>query len=504
MSQTIDTQVAIIGGGIVGAAIAHALSKYKVDVCVLERQPMTGHGLTKCSQGGLHGGTGLYMSKYVKWWEGAGDLKSYLAREDHYKDQLNDPGVRMFYELQPFLKAKILSSGRVMVAETQDDIEKMKIFKELAEDRGCKGITILDRDGIREKEPLLNSRFIGGLYDPHTASVNSTEWTTAFTEVAVQNGVHLLLNTGVSSIEPQSVGYTVNTSGGSIRAEYVINAAGIFSDEIASMVGKIDFSFTIWKCQMLVMENTADIKHTIVTMPKPMKARMLYMTTDGNVLASHTMELSHSKTDLSTTREGLDLLSTYLNYYLPRAEFRVLRSFAGIMHFNTRDPDDYLIERPKPGFISIIACPPAVTPAPALALDIIKMLADGGLELVEKSDFNPYRHVEPRFIELSTEEKNSRIEANSMYGHLVCRCEKVTEEEIRRAVRSGATTIDDVKFRTRATMGRCQGGFCTSRMLKIMADEMGVSPLEVTLKGGNSYILACKTKELLRGDRHAD
>lgn len=116
MSHTIETQVAIIGGGIVGATIAHALSKYKVDVCVLEKQPMMGHGLTKSSQGGLHGGTGIYLSKYIKWWQGTGDLKTYLAREDHLKDQLNDPGVRMFYELQPYLKAKILNSGRVMVA----------------------------------------------------------------------------------------------------------------------------------------------------------------------------------------------------------------------------------------------------------------------------------------------------------------------------------------------------------------------------------------------------
>ncbi|MDP2916313.1 MAG: FAD-dependent oxidoreductase [Dehalococcoidia bacterium] len=502
MAHMIDTQVAIIGGGIVGATIAHALSKYKVNVCVLEKQPMTGHGLTKCSQGGLHGGTGLYMSKYVKWWEGGGDLKSYLAREDHLKDRLNDPGVRMFYELQPFLKAKILTSGRVMVAEAQDDIEKMKIFKELAEEKGWKGISILDRDGIREKEPLLDPRFIGGLYDPHTASVNATEWTTAFTEVAAQNGVHILLNTEVHGIEQKTGGYIIKTNDGSLRAEYVVNAAGIFSDEIARMVGGIDFSFTIWKCQMLVMENTAGIQHTIVTMPKPMKSRMLYMTTDGNILASHTMDLSNSKSDHSTTREGLDLLSTYLNYYLPEAEFKILRSFAGIMHFNTRNPDDYLIERPKPKFISIIACPPAVTPAPALALDIVKMLADEGLGLVEKSDFNPYRDVEPRFIELATEEKNRKIEANPGYGHLVCRCEKVSEEEIRQAVRAGATTVDDVKFRTRATMGRCQGGFCTSRILKIMADEMGVSPLELTLKGGNSYVLACETKGLIRGDMH--
>ncbi|MBW1802565.1 MAG: FAD-dependent oxidoreductase, partial [Deltaproteobacteria bacterium] len=287
MAETTETQVAIIGGGVVGTTIAHALSKYKVDVCVIEKQPMVGHGLTKSCQGGLHGGTGLVVSKYVKWWQGAGDLKSYLAQIDHVKDQLNDPGVRMFYELEPFLRAKILTSGRIMVAESQEDMEKLKIFQELTAERGFEDVTILDRDGILEKEPLLDSRFIGGMYDPYTASVNATEWTTAFAEVAAQNGTHMLLDTEVTGIELKNGGYVIGTNNGPVKAEYVVNAAGIFSDEIAKMVGKTDFSFTMWKCQLIVLENAAEIRHTIAAIPRPQSAIMLYMTPHGNTLASH-------------------------------------------------------------------------------------------------------------------------------------------------------------------------------------------------------------------------
>ena len=135
-------------------------------------------------------------------------------------------------------------------------------------------------------------------------------------------------------------------------------------------------------------------------------------------------------------------------------------------------------------------------PAPAIAREIVRMLADQGFELTTRSDFNPYRHKEPRFIELSTAEKNAKIQADLRFGHIVCRCEHVSEQEIRAAVRSGARTLDEIKFQTLAGMGRCQGGFCTSRVLEIMAEELNVSPLELTKKGAGSYILESRTKEL--------
>jgi glycerol-3-phosphate dehydrogenase len=260
------------------------------------------------------------------------------------------------------------------------------------------------------------------------------------------------------------------------------------------MMGPIDFSFNIWKCQLLVLENQDYVSRVVSVIPRPQNPRGLFYTPDGNVLAIHTMDLTEDKEDQSTTGEGLNRLSGFLNYYIPEADLKIVRSFAGFLHFNTRDPDDYILEFPKPRFLNVIACPPAAGPAPALAFEVVKRLADQGLILAEKSNFNPYRAREPRFIHLPPEEKNRRIQANPDCGHLICRCEMVTEEEIREAIRSGATTVDEIKFRTRAGMGRCQGGFCTSRILKIMMEERGVSPQEITLKGGNSYLLVRDTK----------
>ena len=154
------------------------------------------------------------------------------------------------------------------------------------------------------------------------------------------------------------------------------------------------------------------------------------------------------------------------------------------------------MESPKRGFINAVVSAPGLGPAPAIAREIVRMLADQGFELVTKSDYNPYRYKEPRFIELPEGEKNAKIQSEPRYGHMVCRCEKVSEQEIREAVRAGAGTIDDIKFRTLAGFGRCQGGFCTSRVIRIMAQELNVSPLEITKKGGGSYLLTSETKDV--------
>jgi glycerol-3-phosphate dehydrogenase len=172
----------------------------------------------------------------------------------------------------------------------------------------------------------------------------------------------------------------------------------------------------------------------------------------------------------------------------------IISSFVSFLTYNTKDPDDHLLECPEKKFVNVVVGAPGLTSAPAMAQEVAKVLAEEGLELVEKTDFNPYRFKEPRFIELSTEEKNEKIRQNPRYGHIICRCEKVSEQEVVNAVRNGARTLDEIKFRTRGGMGRCQGGFCTSRVLKVMAREMGISPLQITKKGRESFILKSETK----------
>jgi glycerol-3-phosphate dehydrogenase len=164
--------------------------------------------------------------------------------------------------------------------------------------------------------------------------------------------------------------------------------------------------------------------------------------------------------------------------------------------FNTKNPNDHLLEIPKRGFINAVVSAPGLGPAPAIAREVVRMLGAQGLELTTRSDFNPYRTKTPRIIDLPEWEKNARIQAEPGYGHMICRCEKVSEQEVREAVRAGAGTLDEIKFRTLAGFGRCQGGFCTSRLLKVMADELHVSPWEITKKGGESYILKGELKSI--------
>jgi len=492
----IETQVAIIGGGITGTAAARELSKYRVDTCLIEKEGSCGFGITKACQGLVHGGA-AYMSSRVIKFHGGMDLKDYIREPLNLKERLGNIGREEYFALAPLLGLEVPMPGKLTLAEDKEDFEMIELLKELADDQGMGGIEVLDRKGLEEKEPLVHPRFTGALFDANEAVVLPSAWAMAFAEHAEQNGVHIYRETKVKQIEERKGHYVIRTNNGSFKAEYVVNAAGLFADEIADMVGVADFAVSGWKVQLLVAENRDYIHHVIVRAPRPQRGRVLVPTPHNSILFAHTFEPMTYKEDRSTTKEGLEELMTYPQEMLRGVSNRdIISSFASFLTFNTKNPSDHLLECPKRGFINAVVSAPGMAPAPAMAREIATMLAEQGLVLATRSDFNPYRYKEPRFIELSTDEKNSKIEAEPGFGHIVCRCEHVSEQEIRAAVRAGARTLDEIKFHTLAGMGRCQGGFCTSRALRIMSEEMGVSPLELTKKGGNSYILASPTKEL--------
>jgi len=492
-----ETQVAIIGAGIIGTAIARELSKYNVDICLLEKEPAIGFGITKGGQGLVHGPFSHFSLRISRWLqEGGVDLKDYLSQELNFKERLGDIGLKMYLELAPYLNVKIIQCGRVVVTDNQKEFEMLKIVKELAEAQGIGDFEILDKKGLEKKEPYIDTRFIGGLYDPTEASISPIEWATAFAENAMANGASVILNTEVKGIESRRDYYLIRTNNGTIKSEYIINAAGLFADEIASMIGKTDFSFTIFKCQMMLIDNEDYVNHVVCEIAKPQQRRMLIPTVDGKIFVSHSIDPASGKYDVSTTKKGLELISSYPQYFIPKSSGEeIITAFSGFIHYNSRSRD-YVLEWQKGKFLNILVTAPGNGPSPALAQEIIKMLASGGLELTKKEDFNPYRFKGPRFIEIPTEDKNRKIRDNPKYGHIICRCENVTEQEVVEAIRAGARTLDEVKFRTGVGFGKCQGSFCTPRALKIMAQELGISPLELTKKGRNSYVLAGETKAL--------
>ncbi|MBW1942479.1 MAG: FAD-dependent oxidoreductase [Deltaproteobacteria bacterium] len=492
--QMTETQVAIIGGGITGATLARELSKYKVDVCVLEKESACGFGVTKVCQGLVHGGIAYLASRIVKF-HGNMDFMEYLKQPGNLKEKLGNLGREDYFNLAPVLGLEIHRPGRLMLAENQEDLDMVNLIKEMADFQGIQGIEVLDRKALEEREPLVNEKYIGGLYDPNEAVILPTDWTFAMADHAQQNGVHIFKETIVEGIEDKKSHYVIKTNRGRVKAEYVVNAAGLYADEIAGMVDAADFEVTGWKAQLLILENRDFVHHVMCLVPHPQRGRLLIPTTHNSIVVAHSFEPMTHKGDKSTTKEKLDELITWpIEMFPDISRKHLISSFSGYLMYNTKKPSDHLLESPKRGFINAVVGAPGLGPAPAMAREIVNMLEHQGLELTARSDFNPYLTREPRFIDLPSDEKKDRIEAEAGYGHMVCRCMHVSEQEVRAAVRAGAKTVDEVKFRTLAGMGRCQGGFCTSRVIQIMAEELQVSPIEITKRGGGSYILKGKTK----------
>lgn len=497
-----DTEVAIIGGGIVGAAMAHEFSRYKVDVCLIEKEPDFGFGITKGSQGLLHSSLGLLSSRIVKWFQSKLSFEDYMNEPMRLKEQFDLQGLKVFRELSTSLNVKLDHPGRIMLAQNEDEVKMLHVMKAAAEkNMGAKEIVFLDRKQVQEMEPSLDpNKFVAALFDNDEGVIFPYEWARAFAENAQANGVHTLLDTEVLQIHQKNDYWMIHTNQGIIQTKYVINAAGLCADEITNMIGKLDFSWIILKQQNLILENTIGIKHLVGGVHTPTVVRFLFPTTEGNIYVGAGMSMIKDKTDLSTDKETLEYMSTIPTHFFPdiKVNKSIITSYSALLQFNSKNPDDYIIESPVKGFINAIICAPGLAPSPIIAREVLKMIANQGLQLVKKSNIIENRTRSPRLIDLPTDEKNTKIKESPEYGHIVCRCEKVSEMEIIDAVKRGIITLDGIKLDTRAGLGRCQGGFCTSRVIKIIANESGLSPLKVRKKADDSYILKCKTKEILK------
>ena len=500
----IDTQVAIIGGGITGAALARELSKYQIDVCLIEKEAACGFGITKVCQGLLHGGIAHLTSRTVKYHRDI-PFKEHLLQPFNIKEKMQNVGREEYFSLAHVFGEEIAQPGRLILAENSEDMDMIELIKGVADDLKIRGITLLDRKGVEKLEPSVSPKFIGGLFDANESVILPMTWAMAFADSAELNGVHIYKETEVKGIDEKSDYYVIKTYNKSFKAPFVVNAAGFFADDVAKMIGAGDFEVSGWKAQMLVLENRDNIHHVLTATPRPQGGRMLIPTTHNSIVVAHTFDPMTHKGDWSTTSEGVRNLMTWPPALVPSiSEKQIVSSFSGFLTFNTKNPNDHLLEVPKRGFVTAAVSAPGMGPAPAIAREVVRMLGEEGLELTTRSDFNPYRKKAPRIIDLPEWEKNAKIQVEPGYGHMVCRCENVSEQEIREAVKGGARTLDEIKFRTLAGFGRCQGGFCTSRVIQIMAEELKISPLEMTKKGKDSYILKRETKPAWEeGERRA-
>ena len=346
-------------------------------------------------------------------------------------------------------------------------------------------------------EPELTPEVKGGLYIPRESIIDPFLFCIALAENAADNGVHFMLATKVIGIEQKDGAVTtVKTDKGDIECKYVINAAGLYCDEVASFVGKNTYTVTPRKGQFYILDKKTSCQVRMIVLPIPTKitkGKLMCPTMHGNMLVGPTAEDMLDKTDKSTNAEGLESIATEVRRMIPRVNLRdTITQYSGLRA--QRNPEGLNIDMydDLKGYVNISGVrSTGLTNSVAVASYVVDLLIEAGMVAIPKENFIKTRKGTPHFADLSAEEKAALIAADPRYGNVICRCETITEGQICDAIHRtlGATTVDGVKRRVRAGMGRCQGGFCGPRVIEIIARELGISPEEVCKNDKGSEML---------------
>ena len=472
--------VAIIGAGVVGGLVARELSRYELSTCILERCSDVALGATRANSAIVHAG--------------------YDAKEGSLKAKLNVQGSEMMEQVAGELGVKYKRNGSLVVGFGEEDRATLMGLLERGTKNGVKGLRVIDREEILSLEPNIGEGVTVALHAPTGAIICPYELCMAAVGNAMDNGVELMLDFDVKNIEKLDTGYRVSSENGSVEARFVINCAGVHSDYVAKLVGDDSFEVTPRRGEYMLLDRECGdlVSHTIFRCPSKMgKGILVSPTVDGNLLLGPTAEDIDDKEDTKTTADGLAKVRMQASEQVSGINFgKVITSFTGLR--STGSTGDFVINE-KDGFVNCAGIEsPGLSSSPAIATYVADILRGAGLELVAKADFNGHRRPAHYYKELSLDEKNEIIKAHPEFAHVICRCETVTEGEILEAIRTNPKPrdVDGVKRRTRASMGRCQGGFCTPYIIDLLAAELGCDYTDVTKFGGESYINVGKTKEV--------
>jgi glycerol-3-phosphate dehydrogenase len=475
--------VIVIGAGIIGAMIARQLSKFQGRFAVLEKAAFPGFGVSKASLSQIH------LPDFCP----PGSLKGRLCR--------NAPA--RFKKLAGELDVHYREVDELWLALETAQVADLEAAKARAQSHGATGFEIIGPQRIRELEPHVTPLAVAGLYAKGLGVIYTPQWNFALIENAVQNGVQLHLQTEVVDIGKTKDGtYGLTTSQGTLTSRYVINAAGLFADEIAKMAGDGHIKLSLRKGTMLIFDKSVShlVRHMVFGAFSESYSQDIAPTSHGNLILGVHYVPANNKTDTSVSREGIQQTLELGRQLVPALSPKdIITSFAGILAQPdmTRDGDFYIAaSEHAPGVIHVMVGAPGMSAAPAIAEYVVDLLGDAGWRTAEIADFNPRRRGWPRFETAPMAKKQQMIDTDPKYGHVLCRCEQVTEAEILQSIRHGAHTLDAVKHLTRAGMGRCQGGFCTPFVLKQLANELGIPPTRVTKKGPGSHQILKMTKAL--------
>lgn len=474
--------VLIIGAGVVGCAIARELSRLQLKVAVYERGDDVCSGTSKANSAIIHSG--------------------HSAKPGSTMARMNVEGNAMYTEICEELDVPFKRIGSLNVAFAPEQLPGLEKLMADGIANGVPGMRIVDGDELHRMEPSLVPEACGALLAPSSGIICPYELTIALAENAAINGVAFYRSTAVKSIEKAGQCWRARLENGEVvETKTIVNAAGLYSDVFNNMVtqNKIKIIPRKGEYWMVDKEYAGAFKHTIFQLPGPMgKGILVSPTVDGTLILGPTAQDVDDPDDTGTSAAGLgNVSSTAARIWssMPRNAF--ITTFAGLRaHLSSHD---FVLGEPEdaPGFFNAAGIEsPGLTSAPAIAKELSGQIASR-LNAKPNMAYKPGRPPVLRFRELDNAARAAAIAVDAAYGRIVCRCETVTEGEVRDAIRRpvGARSIDAVKRRTRAGMGRCQGGFCMPRVLDILAEELHCSPLEITKCGGSSYILTGKLHE---------
>lgn len=478
--------ITIIGAGIVGTSAARELSRYDLKVLLLDREIDVANGTTKANSAIIHAG--------------------YDALPGTLKAKLNASGNKMFDKMCDELSVPFKRIGSIVVAFSDEDMASVRELYDRGVLNGIPEMEIVGREKLKEIEPNISDNAVGALWAKTAGIISPYELCIAQAENAVQNGVELRLETEVTGIEKLEDKFIIKTNKGEIETKYIVNCAGLFSDRINTMLGGEKFEVVPRKGEYCLFDKSQGglANHVIFQVPTKMgKGILVTPTVHGNLLIGPDAVDIADKEDISTTQIGLETVIDGARKSIDKFSMRdVITSFAGLRA--TVKGGDFIINSPAENAVNAAGIDsPGLSSAPAIAEMIVSRLVKMGIDLNEKRNFNPIRPVQKRFAKMTNDERNEAIKNNPLYGRVICRCETVTEGEIVDAIRrpAGARTVDGIKRRLRAGMGRCQGGFCMPRVVEILSRELNI-PYGDVLKGSSEgYIVTGKLKEsLIAGD----
>ena len=473
--------IIIVGAGVIGCAVARELSKYNARILVIEKNEDVCAGTSKANSAIVHSG--------------------YDAKNGTLKARFNVEGNRMMEAVCRELDVPFKRIGSLTVCTDADRIGELDHLRERGERNGVEGLRVLSREELLEIEPNIGDEVVAALSAPTAGIVCPFKLTIAYAENAAVNGAEFLFDTKVKNIFSENGIWHIVTDNEEYTAAAVVNAAGVYSDVFNNMVSEKKLHITPRRGDYILLDRAAEghVKHTIFQLPTAYgKGVLVTPTVHGNTIIGPSAIDIDDRESTATTAEGIDSVIARSALSVKNLPIRqVITSFAGLRAHGDRH--DFVLGEAEDAenFFNCAAIEsPGLSAAPAIGVYIAGLIREK-LELSEKESFIAERRdiLDPK--KLSIEERNELIKREPAYGTIVCRCESVTEGEILDAIRRpvGARSLDGVKRRTRAGMGRCQAGFCSPKVMEILRRELGVDLREVTKSGGNSYIVNARTKD---------